>query len=182
MGKAVEHSYYLPALQVVKGYQEQQHTIKHMVDACWKAAYVILWNGGFFSTNEENEAKARIKCILINAPDLENGYRAFVERILLSRRYLRTDIESLRQSPAEWFFTTNKRGFCRSSQWYEAVVQKRTAKPLYALGLKAFADAVLEMQEDPSSTTFHYWRGYFLERNSQGLLNLILAYAACLKQ
>lgn len=172
---AIQANCYAPRFRVIPGYQEQQDTIKKMIEACWLTAYVALWNGVFFSTDEQENAKKAIKRILVDADNLQAGYVVVIERILLSRRKIRTDIEPLMQAPQYWFSPVNKKGFERSALWYTELQQRRANKPLYGLALKGFADAVLEMCETPCSKSYHYWRSYFAGRNKQGLLNLLLA-------
>ena len=69
-------------------------------------------------------------------------------------------------------------GFAGTKRWFDKLLLQRASVPGYKIQLKVFAEAVLEINETPSGRNFHYWRGYFIERGCQGLLNLMLSTVA----
>lgn len=148
------------------------------IQAAWLAAYTALWNGICFSTTEQEQAKEAIRQWLSQQAGTEAAYKQMVQRILLARQYLTSNTVKYAPIPTEWFATSNNNGYAGTQRWYHQLQQQRQAMPLKAIELKAFAEAVLEMQEEPTGKNFHYWRSYFAERNKQQLLNLFLSTVA----
>ena len=149
--------------------------MKMKVNPAWLTAYTALWNGTIFSTNEQEQAKQAIEQWMQAQPDKEAAYKAFVQRVLMTRLYLQQTGKKYLPTPTEWLNPNNQNGFAGTAKWMEQLQEKRKAMPLHRLELKAFAEAILEMEEEPTARNFHYWRSYFIERNQQGLLNLFLS-------
>jgi hypothetical protein len=168
-------------LKVLHGYAGQQETIASLIKVCCDAAYVILWNGSFWSDAEKKDVAYAVKRFLLNAKNLQDGYTAFIQRLILARQHMHTESGLIVQAPDAWFDERNKKGFTRTSVMFDLLQHRRRERPLYKIGLKGFADALIEFAEEPSAKNFHYWRNYFAERNSQHLLNLFLSYAGYLR-
>lgn len=175
---AIERIDERPHLRVLHGYAGQQDTVLKMMKVCCDAAYIILWNGAFWANAEKHCVTNAVKRFLLNASNLQSGYIEFVQRLLLARQYMHTERGQILLAPNEWFEESNKKGFIRTALMFDELEHRRKDRPLYKIGFKGFADALLEFAEEPSSKNFHYWRSYFVERNSQQLLNLFLSYAA----
>lgn len=152
--------------------------MQQKINAAWLVAYTALWNGTVFSTTEQEQAKQAIAEWLQKQPNKEEAYKAFVQRVLMARLYIYKHHKTLSFTPTEWLNHNNQTGFAGTAKWMEQLQEKRKAMPLYRLELKAFAEAVVEMEEEPTARNFHYWRSYFIERNQQGLLNLFLSVVA----
>lgn len=148
--------------------------MKQYINAAWLTAYTALWNGTIFSTTEQEQAKQAIEQWM-QAPDKEAAYKAFVQRVLMARLYLQQTGRKYMPTPTEWLNPNNQTCFAGTAKWMKQLQEKRKAMPLHRLELKAFAEAILEMEEEPTARNFHYWRSYFIERNHQALLNLFLS-------
>jgi len=165
-------------LKALPGYAGQEAIVAHMIQVCCDAAYVILWNGSFWGDKERHEVADVVKRFLLNAGNLDEGYAAFIQRLLLARHHLYTKEGLVIQTPDAWFDERNRTGFNRTAVMFDAMEERRRERPLYRIGFKGFADALIGFAEEPSAVNFHYWRNYFAERNSQHLLNLFLCYSA----
>ncbi|HEY6914609.1 MAG TPA: hypothetical protein VI413_08035, partial [Paludibacter sp.] len=80
--------------------------------------------------------------------------------------------------PSLWFNPENEKGFAGTKQWYRKVYEARQSLPNYKIELKALAEAVLEVSTEPTQNNFHYWKNYFIERKTPGLLSLFLITVA----
>ncbi|HEV8283831.1 MAG TPA: hypothetical protein VGQ09_05960 [Chitinophagaceae bacterium] len=169
---------YSPTFKVIWGAKAETKSIDDLVTASWNFAYTALWNTSIFSASEIEQAKTIIKDYLTASKNPEKGYSAFVQRILLTRHYLNNNPNKFVPLPSLWFDRENLNGFAGTKEWYLSMLAVRESLPMYKIELKAFAEAILEMQEDNSSQNFHYWRNYFIERKTPGLLNLFLSTIA----
>ncbi len=149
--------------------------MKQKINAAWLVAYTALWNGTIFSSAEQEQAQQSIQKWMQAQPDKHAAYNTFVQRVLMARLYLQKTKRRLTVTPTEWLNPDNQNGFTGTAKWYGELLEKRKAMPLHRLELKAFAEAALEMEEEPTDRNFHYWRSYFIERNQQALLNLFLS-------
>jgi hypothetical protein len=165
-------------LTPIIGYSDQQQKLTTLTKLLWNIAYTALWNGSIFSTQEKTNTLDAIKAYLVHEDNLEHAYTEMVQRILITRRYLQKDPQRFVPLPSIWFEATNIYGYNGTASWFADIRLTRLSLPLYKLSLKAFAEAILEMAEEPGAKNFHYWREYFIERNCQGLLNLFLATVA----
>ena len=165
-------------LTAITGYKHNTQQLNNYIQAAWNTAYASLWNGQTFSLAETQAAKDKIKQWLLQQPDVAQAYSQMVQRILLTRLYLSNNCNCYAPIPTIWFDASNSTGYVGTERWMQQVQQIRMAKPLHQLSLKAFAEAVLEMQEEPTGKNFHYWRSYFTERNQQQMLNLFLSTIA----
>ncbi len=165
-------------LQVQKSFAEYQLEITALTNCAWQVVYTALWNTKQFSAEETEKAKTFISSFLQQANSHKTKYSEFVQRILLARIYVSSHPGKYIPLPSQWFCQTNANGFAGTEKWYKAVQQTKAALPLYKQTLRAFAKAVLETTQTGKPTDFHYWRSYFIQQNTNGLLNLYLSTIA----
>ena len=165
-------------LQVQKSFAEYQQEITALTNCAWQVVYTALWNTKQFSAEEIETAKAFISSFLHQAGSHKIKYSEFVQRVLLARIYVSSHPGKYIPLPSRWFCTKNTNGFMGTEKWYKAVQQTRAAIPLYKQSLRAFAEAVSETTQTGKATDFHYWRSYFIQQNTNGLLNLYLSTIA----
>jgi hypothetical protein len=165
-------------LRAIPGYKENQELLQQYVTISWLAAYTILWNGKKFSGRELKHALQEIRSFLVNATDLNSGFTELVQRLVLGRQQLKTDYGRTRILPSVWFSDLYAEGFTATKAPYDLLQKRRAKLPLHRIGLRSLADAFLEMYDDPSPKNYHYWRSWFQQRNSNRLLNILLAFIA----
>lgn len=167
-----------PGLTVQKGINEYNQQIKKLAGIAWHIAYTALWNTLDFSVHEKETAISFISNMLQQGSSHKKEYSQFVQRVLLARQYISTHPGTYIPIPSQWFDTENKKGFAGTKQWFDTVQNTRASLPQYKITLKAFAEAVQETVETGKPADFHYWRSYFIQQNTQGLLNLFLSTIA----
>jgi hypothetical protein len=160
-----------------KNLEEQKAYSNILAEAAWSLAYSSLWNTSLFSERETEAATNFINHYIYTAPDPYKGYIILCERVLLARMYVARNGSRYIPLPSTWFNVTNVKGFAGTDKWYQNLLLVRSSLPVYKIELKAFAEAILEMAEEPSVNNFSYWRNYFIERNKD-LLELFLATTA----
>lgn len=161
-------------LKIVKGYQEQATEIGQLVNTAWSLTYTALWNASVFSPKEIENAKGIIRQYLAGSNNPHKAYLAFCQRILVAKLQTRNKSTGLMQLPTHWLNIERTDGFVSTKGWFDAICSIRSSLPAYRIELKGFAEAILEISEDPSRKNFHYWRNYFIDRRSPVLLNLFL--------
>jgi hypothetical protein len=157
--------------------KQQQQTIL----SAWHIAYTALWNTIKFSEEEIHNACSFLHNFINGAPNPQQAYQAFVQRVLLARYYVTTNQNKYIPTPSIWFDTENKNGFAGTASWLQNINETRQAIPQYKIALVAFAKAIKEVKENSVAKKFHYWRSYFIQQNKQGLLNLFLSTVANLQ-
>jgi len=140
----------------------------------WNFAATTLWNDLVLSEKETEEAKLLIRDYLLRSDDLRRSYLAFCQRVLLAHQYLKSASNRFVPLPSTWLHPENAKGFAGTKQWYEKVIEVRRSVPRYKIELKALAEAVWELAQEPTPNNFQYWRNYFIERKTPGLLPLFL--------
>lgn len=166
------------AFTFIKGYAGQEQLLQQTINATWQIAYTALWNGVILNSNETKKCKQLIRTWLLQGDDLVSTYTELVQRIMLARAYVMALPNRFVPLPSEWFCLSNEKGLAGTKAWFAKLQFKRLAMPLYKIELKAFAEAILELAEEPTTHNFHYWREYFIERGWQALLNVYLAVVA----
>lgn len=147
-----------------------------LVDTAWTFARVALWNTVVLSEDEISRAKKVIAEYLFDATD--EHFMSFCQRILLARHYITSQPGRYIPLPSVWFDAANKLGFTGTSGWYDRIVTIREAVPGYKTGIKAFAQALLELSNQPSSAAhYNYWKNYFIDHKHPQLLSLFQATA-----
>jgi hypothetical protein len=176
--QAVKTATTVSTLQVQKGATEYNHQLQVLTNMAWQIAYTGLWNTLEFSSQEKQSALDFIKNFIHQSPNHKKAYNELVQRILLARQYVNTHPGTYIPLPSIWFCTQNKNGFMGTQNWYKAVQSTRASLPTYKQSLKAFAQAIEETTQSNNPADFHYWRSYFIQQNSQSLLNLFLSTLA----
>lgn len=154
-----------------KGYATLASQQTQYVNTAWNFAYSALWNTVKFSMKEIELAKQKI-AVHLHSENPEKTLLAFCQRVLLARDYITKNPGRYIPLPSVWLDDKNKLGFSGTQQWYDKITTIRGSLPAYKTGIKALAEAVLEVSKDPSRGNYEYWRSYFIERNTPGLLNL----------
>lgn len=163
---------YQPELTVIMGQLQEQSDLKHLVNTAWNFAYSSLWNNVQFSSKEIREAKEKISEYFELAKLPRKAFLSFCQRVLLARQYVNSAKGRYLPLPSTWFNKENGYGFAGTKEWYWEIKNIRTSLPSYKEELKALAEAVLEYSEEPTNNNFHYWRNYFIEKGTPGLLTL----------
>lgn len=163
---------------IIKGNNEYQQQLHDLTSTAWLIAYTALWNGETFSTTEKEKAMDLIKDFIKQQANPKKAYAEFVQRVLLARQYILTHPGAYAPIPSQWLNAANKNGFAGTQRWYASLQNIRQSLPLYKLPVKAFAEAVLETIQSDAARDFHFWRSYFVETQSQNLLNLFLSTMA----
>lgn len=167
-----------PVLRVVKSIKEDAPDVDQLVRTAWNFAYTALWNNSIFSRTEIRIARNRIREFLLACKTPTIGYKVFCQRVLLARYYVNNGENRYIPVPSIWLDKENPTGFTGTKEWYENIKAVRSSLPNYKAELRAFAEAILEMKEDPTSENFQYWRNYFIEKKMPGLLTLFLTTVA----
>jgi hypothetical protein len=165
-------------LRVVKGIVEKQSQLNLLTTTAWLFALTALWNNAIFSQTQITEAKEQIADFLNSYKNPVKAYKAFCQRVLLARQYVLTQPNRFIPLPTIWLNKNNATGFVGTREWYKKILDTRAAMPQFKAELKALAEAVLEMQEDPTVENFQYWKNYFIEKRATGLLELFMMTVA----
>lgn len=165
-------------LRVVKGGTYQQSGINHLVNTAWNFAYSALWNCTQFSTKEIEAAKEKIAEYLHLFKNPQKAFLIFCQRVVLARYYISKNAGYSIPLPSVWLDRNNEHGFADTKLWYDEIKTLREAMPGYKAEIKALAEAVLEFSEEPTTQNYQYWRQYFIDRQTPGLLNLFQVIAA----
>lgn len=159
-------------LRVVKERTTANTSPAALINTAWNFAYAALWNNVKFSVKETEAAKERIAAYLLSEnPD--KTFLVFCQRVLLARHYVMKNPGRYIPLPSVWLDANNKLGFAGTQRWYDDVRTMRESMPAYKTGIKALAEAVLELSKDPSPGNYEYWRSYFIDHQTPGLLNLL---------
>lgn len=161
-----------PSLRVVKGYLNANAEVAALVDSAWNFAYNSLWSMTIFSSKEIEAAKARIHEYLTLAKSSRKAFVSFCQRVLIARQYVSAVKGRYIPLPSIWFDKDFKDGFVGTRKWYTEIKAVRESLPTYKQEIKALAEAVLEFSDEPSIQNYQYWRQYFIEKGTPGLLNL----------
>jgi hypothetical protein len=169
---------YRTALRVIKGSIDQQNELVPLVNTAWNFAYSSLWNCTQFSQKEIETAKEKIFEFFILSKNPAKVFSIFCQRVLLARYYLSKHAGRSVPLPSVWLDRNNEYGFAGTKAWYDEIRSIRESLPNYKNDLKAMAEAVLEFSEEPTIQNYRYWRTYFIDKQTPGLLNLFQITAA----
>jgi hypothetical protein len=148
--------------------------LEQLVNTAWNFACTALWNDFAFSNKEAESAKRQIRLFFEPSGNLKKAYTVFCQRVLLAHQYLSNASNRFIPLPSVWLNPENEKGFAGTQQWYQKVYDARQSLPNYKIELKALAEAVFEVSIEPTQNNFHYWKNYFIERKTPGLLSLFL--------
>ena len=168
----------IPDMWLVKGREEYDEQLNHLSILAWQISYTALWNTEEFSQAEKESVLQGVKTFLQQHTSPVKAYLELVQRVLLTRIYKITHTGYTLPFPSSWFDSANKHGFAGTERWYNDLMVARCSLPSYKIQLKAFAEAILEVQQTKHPADFHYWRNYFIQQNCQILLNLFLSTMA----
>ena len=166
-----------PTMRLVKGMNDQQTVLAPLINAAWNFAYSSLWNSTQFSQKEIETGKEKIAEYLKLAKHPARAFSIFCQRVLLARYYVSKNSSRYIPLPSVWLDKDNSTGFAGTKAWYEEIKSVRESLPNYKNELKAMAEAVLEFSEEPTVQNYQYWRKYFMEKQTPGLLNLFQVVA-----
>lgn len=166
-----------PTMRVVKGAGEQQTDLAPLINAAWNFAYSSLWNCTQFSTKEIETGKEKIAEYFRLVKSPTKAFSIFCQRVLLARYYVSKNPACYIPLPSVWLDRKNENGFAGTRAWYHEIRTVRESLPNYKNELKAMAEAVLEFSEEPTIQNYQYWRKYFIEKETPGLLNLFQVVA-----
>jgi len=76
-----------------------------------------------------------------------------------------------------WTERAHTNGFAGTETCDREIKSVRESLPNYKNELKAMAEAVLEFSEEPTIQNYQYWRKYFIDKQTPGLLNLFQVVA-----
>lgn len=167
-----------PPVRKFRDLAEHGQYMQHLVDAAWVLATTALWNTALFSATETSAARALITGLLATAPDPYKAYLAFGERVLLACHYLAGSLQRYVPLPTVWLHPANDKGYRGTEAWYQKVLEERASLPVYKIELRALAEGVLEMTEEPTVQNFLYWKSYFIDKRAPGVLQLFLGVLA----
>jgi hypothetical protein len=157
---------------------EHNQYMQHLVDAAWVLAHTALWNTALFSVSETIAARQLITELFGSAADPYKAYLAFGERVLLARHYLSASRSRYVPLPTVWLHPANEKGYRGTEAWHRKILEVRVSLPVYKIELRALAEGVLEMTEEPTVQNFLYWKSYFIDKRAPGLLQLFLSVLA----
>ena len=143
--------------------------------AAWNLSYSAFWELLDFSIVEIDTAMKFIKEFIYKGDDPYDNYLIFCQRVIMAYSYIKRENGKYVPLPSNWFDKANDNGFAGTAKWMDALNNKRKALPLYRIELKAMAEAVLEMTEDPTVANFRYWKTYLLDRKQEGLYSLFIS-------
>lgn len=149
-------------------------SINKMIDAAWQISYTSFWNTWTLSHFEVEGSKQFIKKFITRSEDRYNNYLEYCQRVLLAREFIIKNPQKYIPLPSKWFNKYNHNGFAGTYKWFMNLIATRRSLPLYRQQFKALPEAILEMHEEPTGKNFHYWRGWFIEREYQATANLFL--------
>ena len=167
-------SLYKPHFRVIKGAKEQVLNVDQLTNTAWNFAHTALWNNCIFSKTEIERSKNCIKEMFIASRNPTRAYNTFCQRVLLARQYVNSQPNRYIPLPTVWLDKENPTGFAGTKLWYMNIRELRSSLPNYKIELKAFGEAILEMNEEATHENFQYWRNYFIEKQMPGLLTLFL--------
>ena len=164
-------------LHAVRGFKPAHDTVHELTNTAWQFAYSVLWNNDLFSASEKEEAKCHIWIYLTSSPHPTRAFLQFCQRVVLTSQHLSEMNAGVLFLPSIFLDQDNPAGFIRTKDWFDQVREIRHSLPQYKMELKALAEAVLEISEEPSPKIFRYWRNYFMEKKEPVLLELLSVYA-----
>jgi hypothetical protein len=95
---------------------------------------------------------------------------SFCQRVVLAQQYLSRHEHCYLPLPTEWLHPGNEQGFAGTRNWLRRIETARASVPGHRQELKAMAEAVLEMHEDPSAANYRYWKSYFIQAGEARML------------
>lgn len=167
-----------PSFSIIRGLLMGRSPMQELVDAAWLFAYTALWNHCIFSGAEKETVKQLICAELSTMANTSKAFIQFCERIILARNETVLFPENKDVLPSYWFSKYSTNGYVTAARRLESISMIRHAVPGHKIEIKALAEAVLELSQEPTASNFLYWRSYFIERKEIQLLDLLTAFSA----
>lgn len=161
--------------QIQKNTKENLEQIELYISAAWNLSYSAYWELLDFSAEEIRTAKEFIRRSITSENDAYMNYLNFCQRVLMAYMYIKREHNKYIPIPSIWFDEGNTNGYAGTIKWMNSLSTKRKSLPLFRIELKAMAEAILEMNEEPCMANFRYWRSYLLERKQNGLYSLFVS-------
>lgn len=146
-------------------------------DTAWLFAYSSLWNNLSFSETEKSQTKSLIAGWL-KGKNPRKAFVHFCQQIILARLHIQSLQHQYLALPSIWFDPETTEGYATIKDWLDEIRAIRSSVPDFKIEIKALAEAVLELSEEPTTENFLYWRQYFIEKEEPVLLNLFTVFAA----
>lgn len=165
------------SLRIIRDNEQPDVKISRLVSTAWNFAYSALWNCTRFSSKEIATAKEKITEYLSLSRNPEKAFLSFCQRVLLARQYVNKNAGRFIPLPSLWLDRNYEFGFTGTKAWYDEIKTIRESLPDYKAELRAMAEAVLEFSEEPTTQNYQYWRQYFIDKQTPGLLTLFQVIA-----
>jgi hypothetical protein len=129
-------------------------------NAIWRFSLPLLWKGKTFSELDEKLSKQYIREYFELIPEksyekLSNVlFEGYLERILLTKKYIDRSPERFVPPPTTWFDRHFKDGFAGTLSWQRQVHEKRKQNKFYLSNLKLCASLVRRYITEPSLHSF----------------------------
>jgi hypothetical protein len=168
-------SSFASVLKAIQGFKFSTDTEKSLTNTAWQFAYSVLWNSQLFSEYERTEARSHINEFLTNSRNPTRSFLQFCQRMIVARQHI-NELDSSVCLPSLFLDSENPEGFAKTKAWFDPIKELRRSLPNYKIELKALAEAILEVSEQPSLGNFRYWRSYFIDRQEPVLLELFTVF------
>ena len=146
--------------------------VKNNLPAILEAGSIItqcLWPEKPNSKEDILSIKGCMLTILLSYANPYYGYLEYCQRILLAKMQLLINRQTLNISVRQWLTYE----FGKTKKMYNQLLQIRKINPLHNHDLKAFAECMLELVEDPNAD-ITYWINWFKERHANNEFNRII--------
>lgn len=143
-----------------------------LIQAAWKFAHCALWPEQTISSAEEEMVIAYITEYFSAATDKKRAFKALIQRVILTRNYVLSDLTRYVTTPAVWFNRRYPFGFAGTLAWLYKVEQQRKEIPGYLAHIEAFAQGFYHYAVRPTDQHISECREVILEHRADSLLQL----------
>lgn len=138
--------------------------VEDYVNLSWNILHSTLYYSCIFSSREVDTTRTLIKRFLLQFINPYEGYIEFAQKVIIAKKKIGNE-KLLCLIPSVWMNENYPYGIVNVHEEYQQLIQLRKQLPLYLIELRAFAEAVLEVSENPNGEIFNYWKQWFSERN-----------------
>jgi hypothetical protein len=131
---------------------------KVLLDAAWKFAKTVLWNGQQFSEQEITLVKMKLLVNSLTAPNPENIFHEFCQRILLAKQILVPASGGELPLPSTWFDKSTLNGYAATEGLMKELTVYRKSVPAAMPELNMMARAITEFAKEPTTEKFRQWK------------------------
>lgn len=142
-------------------------SVGKLAGAAWAIARSLLFSHLSLSSDEVTACITVIRQRLSVWNTGAEGFINLIQRVASFRLHSSSETKQPGLLPSDWFRHGNAAGFALSAPLMEEITRIRASIPGYRSDLKALAEALLEMSEEPTVRNFIYWRDWFSERGMQ---------------